>query len=475
MAVSSYELVEDVDVGMLVRLPENEVRTLLADIDPARKRHGRRWYRWADIHPYLTRTQIARARRLFRERGMKVRTSKQWVAGYPRLMAEWHPTKNGDIVPWKVSYGSQKRIWWKCPKGPDHEWHAMPKSRTGKLPAGCPFCTGKKVSVTNRLSIHAPEIAVQWHPTKNGKHSPNDFVVGSKFKAWWKCPKAPAHEWQSFIVDRTTVSPNCPFCVNRRISIDRSIAVLAPELARQWHPTKNGKISAKDVGPWSNDPVWWRCERDASHVWDAPPNQRFRAKNRCPFCINRRTAANNALLTLAPHLAAEWHPTKNVGRALSDVRATAVYKVWWKCPNGPDHQWRATVLDRYKKGSKCPFCREWRLSVTNSLAVKHPQLAVEWHPRLNRSTLPSLVTGKSRKKVWWQCQRNKAHVWNVSPYRRLEGESGCPRCVWSLPPGPLRSLQRVDATSRVSSQTRPRASQTLRGTPRKRPQPEVSA
>ncbi len=442
MAVSSFELVEDVDLETLVRLPPDGVRAILKNLTPARKRMGRKWYRWADIHPFLNRSQLARAQRLFRVRGMKVRTSKQWISGYPRLVAEWHPTKNGELLPWKVSYGSHRLIWWKCPEGPDHEWRAMAKQRAGKIPSGCPYCTGKKVSVTNRLSLCAPQIAAQWHPTKNGKRTPDEFVVGSKFKAWWKCPVNDAHVWQSFIVDRTTYSPNCPFCVNRRISTDRSIAVLAPELARQWHPTKNGKLSTRDVGPWSNEPRWWRCEVDSTHVWQASPNARYRAKNRCPFCINRRTAATNALVTLAPQLAAEWHPTKNEGRALRDVRATAGYKVWWKCHAGPDHVWRAMVVDRFNGQGRCPFCNDLRLSVTNSLAVKHPELAAQWHPRFNRILLPTLITGKYQKKVWWQCKDNPAHAWMASPYTRITGSTACPHCVWGLPPGPLRSLPR---------------------------------
>ena len=81
--------------------------------------------------------ELARARAQTRAARLPTATSKYWVAGYPRLLAEWHPTKNGDLFPDEVSYGSGKRIWWICPKGPDHVWEtarAQPHVPQARLP-----------------------------------------------------------------------------------------------------------------------------------------------------------------------------------------------------------------------------------------------------------------------------------------------------------------------------------------------------
>ena len=40
-----------------------------------------------------------------------------------------------------------------------------------------------------------------------------------------------------------------------------------PKLAKQWHPTKNGNLTPKDVTPSSNKKVWWIC--DKGHEWEA--------------------------------------------------------------------------------------------------------------------------------------------------------------------------------------------------------------
>ncbi len=40
----------------------------------------------------------------------------------------------------------------------------------------------------NRLSLRFPEVAKEWHPTKNGNLTPDDVSFGSKKKIWWQCP-----------------------------------------------------------------------------------------------------------------------------------------------------------------------------------------------------------------------------------------------------------------------------------------------
>lgn len=58
----------------------------------------------------------------------------------PNLAVEWHPSKNGSLLPSQITAGSNKKVWWlgKC----GHEWEAAIYSRAaGK---GCPYCYGKK-------------------------------------------------------------------------------------------------------------------------------------------------------------------------------------------------------------------------------------------------------------------------------------------------------------------------------------------
>ena len=60
-----------------------------------------------------------------------------------------------------------------------------------------------------------PEVANQWHLTKNGNLSSKDVTHGSHKMVWWKCDKGDDHEWEAKISDRTYINSkggNCPKC-----------------------------------------------------------------------------------------------------------------------------------------------------------------------------------------------------------------------------------------------------------------------
>ena len=72
----------------------------------------------------------------------KIDPTKSLLVIAPEVSSEWHPTKNGDLTPNKVSYGSREKVWWKCSKG--HSWDAIVVNRTKGR--GCPLCRYSKKS-----------------------------------------------------------------------------------------------------------------------------------------------------------------------------------------------------------------------------------------------------------------------------------------------------------------------------------------
>jgi hypothetical protein len=118
----------------------------------------------------------------------------QYVTDIPELLEQWHHTKNTDD-PSKISLCSDKKVWWKCPIADDHEWQTRTADRTKGIKErgirGCPYCVGQRVCKSNCLATVFPEIASQWHPTRNGILQPSDFTFGSNKKAWWKCLSNP--------------------------------------------------------------------------------------------------------------------------------------------------------------------------------------------------------------------------------------------------------------------------------------------
>ncbi len=66
------------------------------------------------------------------------------------------------------------------------------------------------------LAALHPEIAKEWHPTKNGALTPNMFLCGSGYEAWWLCSKC-GNEWPSQINTRVHQKTGCKNCYLKRI------------------------------------------------------------------------------------------------------------------------------------------------------------------------------------------------------------------------------------------------------------------
>ena len=283
--------------------------------------------------------------------GKKVVASNCLATLNPELEKQWHPTKNGTLTPYDVTICSNKKVWWKCEKGSDHEWEAMINNRTkGK---GCSICAGLKVVLSNCLATLNPELAKQWHPSKNETLSPYDVTIGSDKKVWWKCEKGDDHEWEASI-DNRTKGNGCSICRGLKVVVSNCLATLDPELAKEWHPTRNGALSPYDVTVSSNKKVWWKCNKGPDHEWKTSIAHRTNGKG-CSICRGLKVVVSNCLATLNPKLAKQWHPTKNGTLTPYDFTVGTRKKVWWKCEKGVDHEWEASIVNRIY-GTACPFC-----------------------------------------------------------------------------------------------------------------------
>lgn len=270
----------------------------------------------------------------------------------PELAREWHPTKNGKLTPKDVHPGSAKKVWWKCPKGDDHEWQTVIHSRTNGR--NCPICSGRKVVKSTCLATVNPKLASEWHPTKNGKSTPFNTGPNSKKSVWWKCPLGEDHEWKAIVNNRNR-GLGCPICSNQKIVLSNCLATLRPDIAEQWHPTKNGKLTPYDIGPGSGKRVWWKCSEGEDHVWRSTVGKRTGRSSLCPVCIGRKVVDSNSFLTLYPELAKQLHPTKNGDLNPNKYRPYSNKLVWWKCPKGDDHEWK-TSFNMRVQGTGCPKC-----------------------------------------------------------------------------------------------------------------------
>ena len=367
---------------------------------------------------------------------------------HPELAAEWHPTRNGDLRPEQCLPGSERKVWWRCEKG--HEWQAYIYSRSNGT--GCPYCDGRRlIRGKNDLATLVPEIAKEWSP-KNGDWKPSDVLPGSNQYAWWVCDRG--HEWRARINSRVARGTGCPYCKNKStLTGFNDLATTYPELAAEWHPTRNGKLRPEDCLPGAKKKVWWRCRE--GHEWQALVSTRT-AGNGCPYCARKRAIrGENDLATLYPEMAKEWSQ-KNGDWKPSDVLPGSNRYAWWVCGRG--HEWRAMINARVHYQTGCPYCGNKKLLTGfNDLATVHPELAAEWHPTLNGDLTPDRVITGNYRKVWWRCKFG--HVWKAGIISRCSKvKCGCPVCAGTVRKKWRKELDRKPQVSESQLEDRGRFS-----------------
>lgn len=124
-----------------------------------------------------------------------------------KLTKEWDTIKNGVLSPDDVVKGSHKEVWWLCHIC-GHSWKTSVKNRSSGR--GCPSCSGKVPTPFNCLATKNKELSLEWHPTKNGKLTPNNITCGSNRKVWWSCHFC-GHSWEATVTSRFA-GGGCPKC-----------------------------------------------------------------------------------------------------------------------------------------------------------------------------------------------------------------------------------------------------------------------
>lgn len=280
---------------------------------------------------------------------------------YAKLLSEFHPTKNGELKLSDFKPMSNKKVFWKCFKTihNDHEWEALISGRF--LGQGCSCCAGRTVVLSNCLMTTHPELCEQWDYVKNGELTPFMVISGSGKMVHWKCDVAEDHEWEDTINHRTR-GRNCSCCRGLKVVLSNCFATTHIELAKQFHPTKNGNLTPYDFVAGTHTVVWWHCTNtDATdHDWPASVNSRtnISKSNGCSCCAGFTIVLSNCIETTHPDDAQKWHPTKNGSITPRNVTHGSNKKAWWQCSEC-NHEWYCRINDK-TNGSDCPKCNESR-------------------------------------------------------------------------------------------------------------------
>lgn len=171
-----------------------------------------------------------------------------------------------------IYQGNGIKILHQCING--HIWEVTPLNILNRH--GCPVCSGHKACIDNCLATVNPELASEWHSSKNNKLTPYDVLPKSNKKVWWVCGICGC-EWKASI-DHRSNGTGCINCFKKIISI--KLKKSHDEYLNELHQLN---ISIKPIEKYkgANEKILHQCEN--SHAWMVSPNKILHGRG-CPEC-----------------------------------------------------------------------------------------------------------------------------------------------------------------------------------------------
>ena len=399
-----------------------------------------------------------------------------------RIRLDWDENQNTVSFD-ELTPGSHERCTWRCHTC-GYVWPAFVYNRfIGGT--DCPACAGRVVTDTNNLAALHPDLAAMWDYKENGALTPRDVVPGSHKKAFFKCRNG--HSYERGISQFVRNGGACKYCAGQAATPEDNLTVTNPDLVREWHPTRNRALRPEDFKRGSNAIVWWKDRKGSE--WRASISKRAIYGQRSPMSSYRistnqlrvyaelKTVWKDAVLdgsihgfsvdVYIPSISTvveldgyPWHESrllhdtkKTEGLTAQGIRLIRMRDVKlprihgevipYSEPFNKKHvdalfallgSLNAKIQDYLSSSDwKNPslyrklFSRLAFPDRTKSLAYRFPAIAREWDYEANAPMLPTMVSAKSPRVVFFRCPVC-GESYDARVCHRTDMGTGCPYC-----------------------------------------------
>ena len=200
----------------------------------------------------------------------------------------WDYEKNGGCTPKDVAYASNKKYYFKCPRGLHESEQKMICNLTrGNTSFKCNCCNSIGQYLIDTYGEDVLE--KRWDYDKNGNLDPFKISRCSRTKVWIKCPRG-LHDSELKLINdliNGNTSLKCKGCN----SIGQYLIDTYGEdaLDKYWDYDKNGNLDPFKISRCSAKKVWIKCQEDNTHGSYLITCANFTSyDNRCPICKDKK-------------------------------------------------------------------------------------------------------------------------------------------------------------------------------------------
>lgn len=401
------------------------------------------------------------------------------------LLNDWDYSLNS-ILPFDISYGSHKLVYWRCSKG-----HSYVKSIHDRCQGvRCPECTGITFKHRGNLFDEYPTLIEELDENYNKYEDVKSVSSCSKTLIYWLCQKQHSYTMSA---SNKSKGLGCPYCSNHKLLVgfnDLETWCLKnnrQQILDDWNYTKND-LSPKDVMFGSFKQAHFKCHI-CGYEWYTRINSRTHQGSDCRMCSRRKNSSfpeqcifyyirkyfadaingdKNALEgkeldIFVPQLkfaieydGKTWHKEsqKDIEKdVLCASKGIILYRVRESGLNSLNSKnslsyeycygnWNAlsSIIEEILNDLGIKECdvnivrdeytikeQYYMQALSHSLANEYPDVAKEWDYDNNGNVTPDLVTPQTHDIYSWKCSVcNK--TFSASPHNRINAGSGCPFC-----------------------------------------------
>lgn len=298
----------------------------------------------------------------------------------------WHPTKNGNLTPDKVTIGSAKKCWFVCDVC-NHDFASDPNHITAKKnPTWCPYCACKKLCDKDDCK----------------------FCYDKSFASYKKCINN---------CDETEEKCNHILKVDCWSNQNILQEVKQQEVVEQQEVKHPVLILPRNVFKNCNTKHSFKCP-ECSHIFDTTLNN-INANKWCPYCCegssefcekNKNKECKHCFdKSFASHpRSVYWDDTKNMNINPYSITKSSSKKCWFICEE-KKHSFQASLnhVSNKKDPRWCSICNGTGIEVLQH----YPERSFASHPRsgcfsktLNGVITPNDIFLGTHDKHWFDCE-----------------------------------------------------------------------
>ena len=277
----------------------------------------------------------------------------------PELSKEWDYEKNGDLTPDKVTYGSNKKVWWICPKG--HSYQATINHRSGGT--NCPICnSGRQTSFAEQAIFYYmhqlfPDAINRYKEIfSNGMeldiYIPSMHIAIEYDGSFWHDNNRKNREKIKFDI--------CQKHHIRLIRIKEKSEDINNEFANNvflfGEDLNISKLNEKIIQLFAELNIYFSGFCETSYKLRYINLDINLKKDEFKIREYMKGDVSNNFATLYPNLAKEWDYDKNGTLLPTQYKPMSDANVWWKCTECGYE--RRTTIGKRVQGTGCPRCYE---------------------------------------------------------------------------------------------------------------------